>query len=82
MGGSQVAAKAPAPAKRWSKSRPYLGTVTALQGLCALREPGDKDTVRVPRTWAPRWLYLYLHVLLDLVLLLVLVLGTFTCTCA
>ena len=33
--------------KRWSKARPYPGTVVAMEGLCAVRAAGDKDTVRV-----------------------------------
>ena len=37
-----------APAtKRWSKARPYLGSVVAMEGLCDVRDTDDKDTVRV-----------------------------------
>ena len=36
-----------APTKRWGKARPYLGTVLAMEGLCAVRAADDKDTVRV-----------------------------------
>ncbi|KFM23852.1 NADPH oxidoreductase A [Auxenochlorella protothecoides] len=33
--------------KGWSRNRPYLATVSAVEGLCALRGPDDKNTVRV-----------------------------------
>ncbi len=40
------AAKAAAP-KKWGKSRPYFATVLALEGLCTLSGPDDKNTVRM-----------------------------------
>lgn len=47
-GGGQVTVeqKKAAP-KRWSKSRPYYGTIVAVQGLCTIRSADDKDTFRV-----------------------------------
>lgn len=33
--------------KRWGKGRPYYGRVTALQGLCNIRNKDDKDTICV-----------------------------------
>jgi hypothetical protein len=39
------AAKAAAP-RKWGKSRPFLATVLALEGLCTLSGPDDKNTVR------------------------------------
>ncbi len=48
--GDDPLAAAPSTARagpRWGKSHPYPGTVTAVQGLCTLRDEGDKDTVRV-----------------------------------
>lgn len=31
-------------AKKWSKSRPYLGAITALEGLCTISSKDDKNT--------------------------------------
>lgn len=33
--------------KGWSRNRPYLATVSAVEGLCALRGPDDKNTGNV-----------------------------------
>lgn len=33
--------------KRWSKGRPYMGRVAALEGLCTLTSAEDKNTMRV-----------------------------------
>ncbi|KAG2448381.1 hypothetical protein HYH02_006963 [Chlamydomonas schloesseri] len=44
--GDSGAAKAAAP-KKWGKSRPYFATVLALEGLCTLSGPDDKNTVRM-----------------------------------
>ena len=33
--------------KRWGKSRPFLGQVVAVEGLCQLASTDDKDTIRV-----------------------------------
>ena len=33
--------------KKWGKSRPYYGTVVAVEGLCQLASADDKDTIRV-----------------------------------
>lgn len=33
--------------RRWSKSRPFLGSVVAVEGLCTLASADDKNTVRV-----------------------------------
>jgi sulfite reductase alpha subunit-like flavoprotein len=43
---AKVAAAAPKQ-KRWSKSRPYFGTVLAFEGLCNIASADDKDTIRV-----------------------------------
>ncbi|GLC44408.1 hypothetical protein PLESTB_000472800 [Pleodorina starrii] len=43
---SAGAEKGSAP-KKWGKSRPYLGTVLALEGLCNLSDADDKNTVRM-----------------------------------
>ena len=33
--------------RRWGKSRPFKGQVVAVEGLCQLASPDDKDTIRV-----------------------------------
>lgn len=33
--------------KRWGRSRPFLGQVVAIEGLCQLASSDDKDTIRV-----------------------------------
>ncbi len=43
---STVRGKASAP-KKWGKSRPYFGSVLALEGLCVLSDADDKNTVRM-----------------------------------
>lgn len=40
-------AGAPPKAKKWSMSRPYWATVTAIESLCTITHPDDRDTVRV-----------------------------------
>jgi sulfite reductase (NADPH) flavoprotein alpha-component len=45
---TQQASSLSAPAaKRYTKSRPYYATVTALEGLCVVTSRADKDTIRV-----------------------------------
>ncbi|GIL73126.1 hypothetical protein Vretimale_4732 [Volvox reticuliferus] len=43
---SAGAEKGPGP-KKWSRSRPFSGTVLALDGLCVLKDADDKNTVRM-----------------------------------
>lgn len=38
--------KSSAP-KKWGKSRPYFGTIIALEGLCVLTDSDDKNTLRM-----------------------------------
>ena len=47
--GSQAQQPRPVPAgaKRWSKHRPFPGTIVAIEGLCTVRAADDKATVRV-----------------------------------
>ncbi|KAG2499912.1 hypothetical protein HYH03_002200 [Edaphochlamys debaryana] len=45
-GPADDSAKAHAP-KKWGKSRPYPATVLALEGLCAVSGPEDKNTIRM-----------------------------------
>ena len=33
--------------RRWSKSRPYWGRITAIESLCSITCAEDRDTVRV-----------------------------------
>lgn len=33
--------------RRWGKSRPFMGQVVAVEGLCQLASSDDKDTIRV-----------------------------------
>ncbi|KAK9785250.1 hypothetical protein WJX73_004727 [Symbiochloris irregularis] len=44
---SGEASNAPPKAKKWSMSRPYWATVTAVESLCTITQPDDRDTVRV-----------------------------------
>lgn len=36
-----------AAVKRWGKSRPYPATVVAVEGLCAITDKDDKNTMRL-----------------------------------
>ena len=36
-----------AVSRRWGKSRPFHGTVVAIQGLCTVESANDKNTYRV-----------------------------------
>ena len=36
-----------AKSRRWGKSRPFMGQVVAVEGLCQLSSSDDKDTIRV-----------------------------------
>ena len=45
--GKEKAKAAPPKQKRWGKSRPYLGTIVASEGLCNISGRDDKDTIRV-----------------------------------
>jgi sulfite reductase (NADPH) flavoprotein alpha-component len=45
--GAEAAAAAAAAGSKFSKSRPYYARVVAVEGLCVLEGPDDKDTVRL-----------------------------------
>jgi sulfite reductase (NADPH) flavoprotein alpha-component len=44
-GADEAAAAAAAAGSKFSKSRPYYARVVAVEGLCVLEGPDDKDTV-------------------------------------
>lgn len=52
-GSAEAAAAAAAAGGRFSKSRPYYARVAAVEGLCVLQGPDDKDTVRLELELGP-----------------------------
>jgi hypothetical protein len=51
--GSSGSDAAAAAASGYSKSRPYYARVVSVEGLCVLRNPDDKDTVKVELALEP-----------------------------
>jgi sulfite reductase (NADPH) flavoprotein alpha-component len=52
-GSDEAAAAAAAAGSKFSKSRPYYARVVAVEGLCVLEGPDDKDTVRLELELGP-----------------------------
>jgi sulfite reductase (NADPH) flavoprotein alpha-component len=52
-GADEAAAAAAAAGSKFSKSRPYYARVVAVEGLCVLEGPDDKDTLRLELELGP-----------------------------